>query len=88
MKMCRYIYLFILVFIIFNTIRYRIRFRIAFYFKLVELPGAAQVTQSYSRRLPALGIKLRFLMKVDPLNLKLLNLVTNIPVALPSFPKN
>ena len=42
-------------------------------------PSVAQVTHIYSRCLPALGRKLRFqlcfLIKVDPINLELLNQV-------------
>ena len=48
-------------------------------YKLSWQPSVAQVTHIYSRRLPALGRKLRFqlffLIKVDPINLELLNQV-------------
>ena len=51
-------------------------------------PSAAQVTHSYSHRLPALELFYRkiFAIKVDPLNLEPLNQAKNIPVSFPSSP--
>ena len=58
------------------------------YTKLAWEPSFPQVTHSYTRRLPALDRKLRFLLffpiKVDPLNLDSENQLKNIPVVLPS----
>ena len=46
-------------------------------------------THSYARRLPVLGLKLRFFpIKVDPLNLESQNQAKNICVVLPSSPIN
>ena len=64
--------------------------RLLLYLLLAWEPSAAQVTHSYSRRLPALirslpGNKL-FAIKVDPLKFESQNQAKNIPVGLPRPP--
>ena len=56
------------------------------YYVLAWKPGAAQVTHSYYRHLPALGRNYIFAIKVNPIDLKLCNQAKNIPMGLPSSP--
>ena len=59
------------------------------WYTLAWEPSAAKVTKSYSRRLPALNDftgKLKFVIKVDQLNVESQNQAKDLPVGLPSSP--